>query len=320
MAPPIPTIYENANQLIRLCEETIPQIATAQRVEEVEQRHRDLKIHLDTFHQNYDLLWERLSSCDDPSCPQVQQIYQKVETIWQRFEDELLTRFPQAQIDYGRPLIGPIEASTELPMDAEMKARFPFQQRVRGDGNCFYTSFALCYLQWLCRNPEKLETALKHLLEMPNFSGKNETVQFLIDLKETPLAFERSLRSNANLFIFIAFLRHCAAHYLTNVNRDWMESYLPESPQDPQTADQYVTDHVLKMGRDAQHYEINAIIQLLGCQLWIIDSRNGLRKMNETSEAFIGAVFRSPGHYSILSTEIENSSYYSRIAAYCAIL
>jgi hypothetical protein len=320
MAISIKSISDDAVRLIQQCEETTPQIQTVRRVDELVQRHQELKIQYDALIRGHDELWGRLASSDDESCGELSEIFDRVKLTWKRFEDELLTQFPQAQIDYGRTLVGSIEPSADLPIDRELKIQFPHQQGVRADGNCFYTSFALNYLKWLCRNPAQFETPMQRILEMPNFPGKEEAIQLLMDLKENLQSLDSCIRSNSNMFVIISFLRHCAAYYMTNVNRDWIESYLPESAEDPATAEQFVTDHVLKMGRHAHAYEIQAILSYLGCQLWIIDDHNGLRKMNEESASFVGAVYRASAanHYSSLQTDSRDpiSRIAGRVAGY----
>jgi len=306
-------ISQNADLLIQSCHETIRMIETAGRVEELAQRHRELKIHYDTFHRTYNELWSRISISGDPSADQAPRIFERAETAWHKLEDQLLTTHPQIQINYGRPLVDKIEHAPNLLVDARIKAQFPYEQKVRGDGNCFYTSLAICYLQWLTHNPNQIEILLNRIRDMEQFPGKEEAISLMIDLKINPSSLQNHLRSTSDMFPFISFLRHAAALQMTTVDRQWMDFYSPESDQDPPTAPEYVANQVLKMGRDAQHYEINALCAFLGCQLWIIDYQNGLRTINQESRNFIGAIYRSPGHYSCLQSKLPPGSICSQL-------
>ncbi len=301
MSLSIQPISSDAAKFIQLCKKATAEMHTARTVDDVVQQHIALKQEYASFITRYDKLWIQLASKDDDSCFEASEIQNRVEQSWHVLENELLTRFPQAQIDYGAHLVGSVNPSASLPIDPSLKSQFPYYRTIRGDGNCFYTSFAISYLQWLCQNPEQFEDALKHVFNLPDFSGKEEVVHLLMNLQETPSSIESCIHSDPNLLVMISFLRQCAAYHLTQVYRDWQDGYLAESEKDPQTADEFVPKHVLRMGCEALSYEINAISSFLNCQIWIIDHRNGLRKFNEENAPLISVVYRSADeHYSCM--------------------
>jgi hypothetical protein len=314
MAILVQSISSNAAKFIQLCTKATAEMHTARTVDDVVQQHIALKKEYASFINKYDELWSQIASKDDESCFEVSEIQTQVERSWHVLENELLTRFPQAQIDYGAHLVGSVNSSASLPIHTSLKSQFPYYRTIRGDGNWFYTSFAISYLQWLCQNPKRFDNALKHVFDLPDFSAKEEVVRLLMNLQEAPSSIESCIHSDTNLLVMISFLRQCAAYHLTHVYRGWQDGYLAESEKDPQTADEFVPNHVLRMGCEALSYEINAISSFLNCQIWIIDHHNGLRKFNEENAPLVSAVYRSAEeHYSSMQQSSPDQSRVSQV-------
>ena len=140
MSLSIQPISSDAAKFIQLCKKATAEMHTARTVDDVVQQHIALKQEYASFITRYDKLWIQLASKDDDSCFEASEIQNRVEQSWHVLENELLTRFPQAQIDYGAHLVGSVNPSASLPIDPSLKSQFPYYRTIRGDGNCFYTS------------------------------------------------------------------------------------------------------------------------------------------------------------------------------------
>jgi hypothetical protein len=301
MSVSISSISKDAARLVQLCQTNTSQIQTAGKVGELVKRHQALKKEYDAFQKKIVPFLSSIAE-DETLLIRTTQIQDSAAAAWKGFEEKLLTVCPQAPIEIERPLVGPIVESSELLIHPTLLVHFPYYRSVRGDGNCFYTSLSITYLEWLCQHPEHFEFVLKQIFELPDFPGKNELIPLLLNLQENPTSFENFIHSDPNMFMFISFLRHATAEHLKKM-RNWRGHYSPEFPKDPPTADEYISDHVLKMGCDAQHIEINAITSFLKCQLWIFDGQNGITKLNEDFAPFIGALYHFPGHYAHIHLE-----------------
>jgi hypothetical protein len=310
----IQSISEYSRKFIHSCEESTQLTQTALKADQVIERHFMLRKQYDSFQKRYDQCWKQLSQSDSPSCGEATQIHDQVEQSWIEFERNLLTTFPYAEIQHMKPLISELKPSKKLAINPQIQKDYPSFRKVLGDGNCFYTSFALSYIQWLCQNQNQIDATLQRVTELPDYRGKIEVIQLINNLKENPSAWDSCIRSNTQLFIFISFLRHCAAFHLENISTDWKAGYWPETAKDPQTADKYVQDYVLKMGSEAQHYEINALTQFLRCQILLFDHRNGLTQFNEGTGPVTCAVYYFPhpeNHYCCLQKDAAPASSHS---------
>ena len=238
-----------------------------------------------------------------------------LHAAWRVFQDNILTLYPHAPINYGTALVGdridwkPAEIAkrsksgqeytqlqyTQLQkIRAELCAKYPKLQKIRGDGNCFYTSFATGYLTWLCQNQTHFAEAIKKSLELVGGPGNNETCQVLVDLNEDPSRLEGYITNNQKMLPLVSYLRHRAAHHMDS-HKDCFNSFMsvPFS--------EYLKDRVLRMGHDADNPEIVALCASLNFPLEIYDnSTSGLFRFPEDSgEPRIG-VFREVAHYSLL--------------------
>jgi hypothetical protein len=175
MAAQVRSITADARRFIEACEKDILKMKTVERIDKIVQLHQELRHQLQTFHERMDKFnadnqhvinyegadkHEEYAKYHESSCA----LSDRVDQIWSAFQNELLTQFPQADIDYrtldGRPLIGDLKSSRLLSIPQEFKDQFPNYRSVRADGNCFYTSFTIGYLQWLVQNPEQIEGVL----------------------------------------------------------------------------------------------------------------------------------------------------------------
>src|SRR3972149_8924684 len=116
-----------------------------------------------------------------------------LHAAWRVFQDNILTLYPHAPINYGTALVGDrIDwEPAEVAKHSELSEKYPQLRKIRGDGNCFYTSFATGYLTWLCQEPARFEDAITELFEIGEFPGSAETFQVLFDLQENPSRLER---------------------------------------------------------------------------------------------------------------------------------
>jgi len=297
-------------QLMGQCLDAISEIRPGSKLDELARQHAALKQRYDGLNRKMQTIFSTIPEEDSAALERVSEDFQPIFAAWDNYQDTLLTASPQTAIDYGTPLRQDLSPSIDLQMSEEVKALFPYYRQVRGDGNCFYTSFSISYLQWLCQHPNHFEQALQRVLELPPYEGRNEMIQLILDLQENPASLESILGATKppRLMICISFLRHCAAHQMTQIDRDWQEFYNPELQQDAQTPQDYVANHVLRMGCDAQDYEINALANYLGCQLWIADEeRRTLSQCNEQSP-MVSVLYRFPGHYACLQHDERNSA------------
>src|SRR3972149_581906 len=232
-----------------------------------------------------------------------------LHAAWRVFQDNNLSLYPHAQINYGPALVEdriawepaevakhskPYQEYTRLQkIRAELCRKYPQLQKIRGDGNCFYTSFATGYLTWLCQNQTHFAEAIKKSLELVGGPGNNETCQVLVDLNEDPSRLEGYI-NNQKMLPLVSYHRHRAAHHMDS-HKDCFNSFMsvPFS--------EYLKDRVLRMGHDADHPEIFALCASLNFPLEIYDnSTSGLFRFPEDSgEPRIG-VFREVAHYSLL--------------------
>ena len=231
------------------------------------------------------------------------------EKTWSVFQNNILTLYPHAPINYGRALVGsktdwkPAE-KTKL---GKLCEKYPQLREIRGDGNCFYSSFATGYLTWLCQDSKRFETAIGELFEIGEFPGSTETFQVFFDLKEDPSRLEIYTTNNQKMLPFVSYLRHRAAHHMVTHKEDFFHdgNVLIEQGKDflfKPSAD-YLQDCVLRMGHDADNLEIGALCSSLNFPSEIYDNRaSGLARtpfLEHAGDPRMG-IFRNGAHYSFL--------------------
>lgn len=275
-------------------------------------RHREIKGQIDPYLISVS---HTLQDSKDEALPGLTNIFERVKERWRALECALLTRFPDAEFDYPR-LIRPLQGSAQLTLPQDIRSQFPYFRDVLGDGNCFYTSFTIGYIQWLCQDPDRIDLAISRVNDLEPFAGQDRVRALLRDLFENRISCNQFIERNSHIFAFISFLRHCAAHQMSEHFDDYSALYTPDTEdedvdEDPQTIEPYITERVLKMGCYAQDYEISAIAQFLNCQIWVVDQAHGLRKINEESGAPVACVVyrnNEEGHYSFLQPSKSQSN------------
>ena len=155
----------------------------------------------------------------------------RTERAFTRFTDSLLTRYPTAKIEYGRPLIEAKERSnidTNNQRIQSLLNDYGIMRKVRGDGNCFVSGFCTLLLETLikegrfhaffediynCRTGDKVPEL------------RETVMNILLNIQEYPGQLENVLKDNQKMLSLVAFFRHLAADEMKSHKNDFEAFY-----------------------------------------------------------------------------------------------
>ncbi|CAE6435265.1 unnamed protein product [Rhizoctonia solani] len=214
-------------------------------------------------------------------------------------------------------------------------------RRARGDGNCFYRSFAFCYLEQIIFADDRamaVVSALEHLeiaqnlLEaaIPNHKFSKQMHLFLRDLirnielgKTDQKRLLRTFQDPRDSDDIVAYVRLLASAYIRLTPEMHASVFHPDDPAVVISPVDFCRYFVEEMNQDADHLQISALSRTLNVAVYIyrLDEKvDGIAPNDQDIPAHctrftpidaptvtepVALLFR-PGHYDILERHPEN--------------
>jgi hypothetical protein len=261
----------------------------------------------------------------DPTLLKIWTIEHECETLLKNLNDELLTNRPTAKINYGNVCIGPKKApnidSSNTKVQQMLNGCSSIRE-IRGDGNCFLSSFTVCYLENLVE-----KKTVSNFIDMicnekcGDDTLKSEILSVLFYLNEYHSQMEIIFGDNTKILPFLNYFRMLAADEMKN-NKDKFEVFFTSDIKDVfkesatnKSYNDLITEYVLKMGVDFSHPSIMALCQKLNFSITIIDPRLGSQEGFNVLDKHLsqGTFCRSGQHYYVLYKK-EHAPFISPIA------
>jgi hypothetical protein len=243
--------------------------------------------------QPYESLTKRIISMtqpDDEEALALSNLSRETDDVFSSFKIDFLTHYPSAPIEYGEPCVKPIRGwhTRERAMkqfEGLCKSHAGLRE-IRGDGNCFFTSIAVLYLESLC-STRNFISALDY------FEGNEPVVDTLLQLNDRPEQLETFLSNNQKMLPFVQHFRAKAAAFITAH---------PDTFPDPSEA-----SRIKKMGECADHQALLALALSLQFPFRLLDlDKSGAlteHTFPSTSHPEV-TLCRSDNHYYILCKNI----------------
>jgi hypothetical protein len=134
-----------------------------------------------------------------------------------RFNDEILTYCPTAKIQYGDPCIG----KKEVAQKNNLPGNPTHFRKIRGDGNCFLSSFLTRLLENLLEN-KCIDRFIGFISgNQMDKALKEELLTTLNELKKDPSQLENVLQNNHKVLPFINYFRQLAANEMKEHEEDY---------------------------------------------------------------------------------------------------
>jgi hypothetical protein len=255
----------------------------------------------------------------DQLLPQIQQVTgmeDKLKSALNRLNDTLLSSYPTAKIEYGRACIGPQKApyiENAGPKLQRVLSNSVCIREIRGDGNCFVSSFAVRFLENLV--DKKLVGNFIIFVTADGIQEptlKQEIITILVDLDEYPSQKDKILENNEKILPLIHYFRLLAAQEMKNNRNSYEATFRADVEQalgGIQTRESYealIKEYVIKMGVDFCHPSITALCKSLSFSVNIIDSMLANDGFNVLEDQMPQATFcRNGAHYFVLYTKEE---------------
>lgn len=234
-----------------------------------------------------------------------------------QLNDQVLTRYPTAKIDYGRPCISEQKAplvETKNPKFAELLQKSACIREIRGDGNCFLSAFTTRFLETLIKE-KTIINFIQDLSDNDAINGilKESLIETLFTLNDNPTQLEQVLQNNQKILPFVNYFRHVAANEMKN-DPEFYEAFLRSDIQDlykgnvcDQSLENLIDQYVLTMGTCFSHPMITALCKQLQFPVIIIDPKmgavEGLHILDQGEPK--GTFCRNGEHYFVLYTKEE---------------
>ncbi len=229
-------------------------------------------------------------------------LLETLHKAYRAFTDCFLTSYPDVSINYGDPCIllrekWSLEDQLKQDSLARYRAMYPNFRRIRGDGNCFFSAITVTLLEYLVQS-DQVRTLIDRICNHPewNSPGRDVVIELLIELADTPSILEARLQNNQKILCFVNLFRCIAAEHMIK-NRGHFEGFLDRP------FDEYITDTVLKMGENAEHYAILALCKELDFPFTIhdvgIDTTDRGTHLGSTGQSPLAALCRNGEHYFI---------------------
>src|ERR1700722_17678855 len=250
---------------------------------------------------NVDLsLVEQLTGCED-----------KFKEQLNRFNDAVLTHFPTAKIPYGNPCIEDRQAIKK----GNMPGNATHLRKIRGDGNCFLSSFLTRFLETLSEKKcigKFIEFIYSDGMDAPEL--KEELVKTLFELMDSPSELEETLKNNHKVLPFIHYFRQLAAKWMKEEHEEVFEvCFRVELEKDYGVAinnlsyEKLIDKYVLTMGVDFSQPMIIALCRKLNfpVKIYRMSDFTGANALDEP-HAFASFCLKD-NHYFILYTPEDTS-------------
>ncbi len=248
---------------------------------------------------------------------QASAIDEKAKTALNNFNDTLLTVYPTAKIAYGDSCINPqkstIYSPTKLP-----NGNYTSMREIRGDGNCFISSFITRYLEVLAKEG-KLSEFLDSIYNdgMGHFDLKGEIVDTLTQFLEYPSQREKILQDNAKMLPLIKYFRLLTAAEMINRQKDTedffigdIEGNFNESTYGISYPD-LIEKYVVRMGTDFSHTAIKSLCSKLQFSVKVLDPKlgdaDGLNILEDYNLQAQATFCRTGAHYFVLYSPQESN-------------
>lgn len=227
-----------------------------------------------------------------------------------RVNDMILTYYPTAKIIYGEPCIGekiPPKIDTTDVNVHQMLSNTSCIRKIRGDGNCFLSSFTTRYLESLVEKNQ-----VHFLIE---FIAQDNTVSEVLkqELLETLFSLngqsqlDAILQDNHKVLPFINYFRQVTANAMKNNPEQFQVSFFSDIQHVyggtiNESYENLIHKYVSTMGVDFSHPMIVALCSTLKFPVLIIDPKIGAPNGINVLDALYsdGTFCRCDNHYFVL--------------------
>ncbi len=258
---------------------------------------------------------------------QTTRVEDLLEDVLKETNDALLTFRPTAKIPYGNRCIEDVITTSNETKIQELLKTHAGLRKVRGDGNCFLSSFITRLLESYAHNNklgdlvelvknDKLETSL--LVKTECFENmlpllKKEVSEIFESIQKKPAEIKEILADNKKILPLIKYFRILAADEMITKEdqfgfglRSDVEDIFNKIQKGKSHQD-LISEYILKMGIDFSQPGIVALCQRLNFCVKIIDPKIGDLKGviildNQKPEA---TFCRDGAHYFVLYTQDE---------------
>lgn len=264
------------------CKSALNQIPpdTERTIEKAEEKYKEIQSKFaflsksleGSLHQISDRYYNGIDVFYDQDYLNTLELQAALNRANQIFIDHFVTDFPDVEIDYGTQCVSEKKQWNvkELEKDdamAPLRLIYPNYRAIRGDGNCFFTSFVVGLLEQAVEKKQVAQLIDKILAYSHCKSrGTQVVLNLLMELNEYPSFLEQRLQNNNKILCWINFCRHIAADYIRSHPYDFIP-FLEEG----ETLDHYIDNHVLLMGENAEHLSIQALCESLQFPIRIHD-------------------------------------------------
>ncbi len=246
----------------------------------------------------FEIAFSEYSSCTKLLSP--------IGEAFRSFTARLLSSFPHAPINYGEPCVFTprLWTTTESTKQPDFCKNYPSLQEIRGDGNCFYTSFTVLYLQHLSKNDDALASFVKRVTDDAPISYKKILLNLLLDIKQSPSIITPRLQENTNVLSFIHYFRHLIQTHPAFQERVKiaMDAQIFDDPTYGKSKEDFIQHHILSMGVEADQLQIQLLCEVLDFSITVhyADAHGECIIKTKTPRFSADRFYRNGAHYCIL--------------------
>jgi len=258
--------------------------------EEIEKLHRNVMLQYVKFQKSSAEFANLCKTTTTSSSPKEYEIYEenlesyeqstalegRVSKLFLALNHTIRTNYPLANIAEPDLRVGDIRSTINLEKPSKHLAKFPHFRKILGDGNCFYTSFTVRFLENIVKKSNDYEAMIKFIRSDADGVKDKNLKQFVIDtltnLSKNPSSLEKVLKDNQIILPLVRYFRSIVANEML-VNQKTHEetfaiSLLGDFPKDADTLFdksyvQLVHDYVSSMGKDATNISISILCRML---------------------------------------------------------
>lgn len=254
------------------------------------------------------------------------------ESNLRKLNDQLLTIYPTAKIEYGNRCIS--EPKTPFIDGANAQIQNVLKnasciREIRGDGNCYASSFIALFLEWHI-SQKTMETLINLVIshDIDDHVLKQEVLTILMELQNYPSQKEKILSNNQKVLPLIKYFRILAAEEMKKNQAQYEPAFrndlvyyeignekekTPNKSEDEiilicaekieaKSYNDLVSEYVLRMGVDFSQPSITALCNNFNFNINIIDpvrgNPNGFNVLGH--ELICGTLCRKGAHYFVI--------------------
>lgn len=223
----------------------------------------------------------QISENNIPHFYEATDLEHRIFKVFGKFNDTIRSFYPLAPIQQS-PRVSPkalmddlLKSDKDIMKYANQFAQFSSYRKISGDGNCFYTSFAVRYLEEIMGSKalfDKFLTFVCSSIEGEESAPlKQHVINTALYMNEYPSQLETVLRDNNRILPIVRYFRELVSVEMLKNPRNYQDAFtitlLGDFEEDPSIAGkdyaQLVNDYVRRMGVDATHVPMTILCKKL---------------------------------------------------------